>query len=67
MPYFITDQCELCGVCEAGCEVNAIFETEEKMVIDQEVCIECGTCFMNCPFDAIIEVSEEELEDLINS
>jgi len=67
MPYFITDDCELCGVCEAGCEVDAIYEEPEKMVIDQEVCIECGTCYNNCPFDAIIEVSEEELTELMNA
>lgn len=67
MPYFITDDCVLCGVCEAGCDVNAISETEEKMVIDQEVCIECGICYNNCPFDAIIEVSEEELAELMEA
>jgi ferredoxin len=67
MPYFITDECMLCGACESGCEVSAIYETEEKNVIDQSICIECGTCEMNCPFDAIICVTEEELANLTNS
>jgi uncharacterized Fe-S center protein len=54
MPYVVTDKCELCGVCVAGCPVTAITETETQSVIDTSICIECGTCFDNCPFEAII-------------
>jgi ferredoxin len=54
MPYVVTDECILCGACEAGCESEAITEGQNKMIIDKNVCIECGTCERNCPSGAII-------------
>jgi ferredoxin len=59
MPYVVTDKCEQCGICVAGCPVGAISEGATQSEIDPNVCIECGTCFDNCPFEAIIFVEEE--------
>jgi len=60
MPYKITDLCQLCGVCVAGCPSGAITEGETKCEIDVNVCIECGTCEQKCPSGAIIFVEQEE-------
>jgi NAD-dependent dihydropyrimidine dehydrogenase PreA subunit len=60
MPYLITDECILCGACEAGCPSGAIVEGETKNLILVEICIECGTCEQNCPAGAIIFVEVEE-------
>ena len=60
MGYKITDECILCGLCLAGCPVDAIEEGETKCEIDPELCIECGTCEENCISEAIIYVEEEE-------
>ena len=53
MPYVITDDCNQCGACAAGCESHAITEGREHNVIDITICIECGVCADNCPFQAI--------------
>lgn len=61
MPYFVTDECELCGACVIGCPSDAIEELETKTHINIDLCIECGTCEVNCPSGAIIWVDEDEL------
>lgn len=61
MPYVVTDKCEQCGICVAGCPVGAITEETTKSEIHPDICIECGTCFDNCPFEAIIFVEEEQI------
>jgi len=61
MPYFVTDECELCGACVVGCASDAIVELETKAHINVELCIECGNCEMNCPSGAIIWLDEDEL------
>jgi ferredoxin len=58
MPYVITDECEHCGACEAGCESHAIKEGPDHNIIDTNICVECGVCADNCPFQAIIFVDE---------
>jgi ferredoxin len=64
MPYFVTDECILCGACVAGCPSDAIEEGDTKCHINVELCIECGTCEMNCPSGAIIWVEQDELDSL---
>jgi ferredoxin len=62
MPYFVTDECILCGACVVGCPSDAIQEGESKNYILVDLCIECGTCEMNCPSGAIIFLDPDELE-----
>jgi ferredoxin len=64
MPYFVTDECMLCGACVAGCANDAIEEGETKCRIIVDLCIECGTCEQNCPSGAIIWVEQDELNSL---
>jgi len=59
MPYVVSDECILCGACEAGCPNGAIHEGETKSVIDYSLCVECGTCADNCPLGAISFVEEK--------
>jgi len=56
MPRKITEECIMCGSCEAECPEGAISEGEETYVIDPDLCTDCGTCQEVCPVDAIIEV-----------
>ena len=63
MPYVVSDECILCGACEAGCPNEAIREGETKSVIDYSLCVECGTCADNCPSGAISFV-EDKTQDI---
>jgi uncharacterized Fe-S center protein len=67
MPYVVTEECILCGACEAGCESFAITEGDTQAHIDVDICIECGTCEMNCPSEAIVYMSESEYEAFLAS
>ena len=62
MPYIITDECILCGVCVAVCPTESIREGDTKSYIDVSQCIGCGTCAENCVSEAIIFVEEEITE-----
>ena len=64
MPYVVTDQCDLCGVCVIGCPSDAIEERETQSYIHIDLCIECGTCEQNCPSGAIIWVDLDEAGSL---
>ena len=62
MPYYVTDECILCGACVVGCPSDAIEEGDTKCHISIELCIECGTCERNCPSGAIVFLDLDELE-----
>jgi len=53
MPYIITNECQQCGTCVAGCESQAVQEGPDKNSIIITICVECGICIENCPFQAI--------------
>jgi len=41
--------------CREVCPVSAIYENDEKLVIDAELCIDCGACVQACPVSAIYQ------------
>ena len=51
--YVISDECTMCGSCEASCPTDAIKAGDPKYVIDPETCVDCGVCADECPVDAI--------------
>ncbi|NMB07265.1 MAG: 4Fe-4S binding protein [Tissierellia bacterium] len=53
MAYKISDECIMCGSCEAECPVEAISAGDDKYVIDPDLCIDCGSCSEVCAVDAI--------------
>ena len=72
MAYMITEDCILCGVCEAECPNEAISEGDVLYVIDPDRCTECvgfydeSQCAAVCPVEACVpdpdhEETQEEL------
>ncbi len=53
MAYVISDECIMCGACEAECPTDSISEGDSKYEIDAETCIDCGVCASVCPVEAI--------------
>ncbi|MCX8059116.1 MAG: 4Fe-4S binding protein [Spirochaetes bacterium] len=53
MAYKINDNCINCGACEPECPVNAIYEKDDRRVIDPSKCTSCGSCATVCPAEAI--------------
>ncbi len=53
MAHVISDECVMCGACEATCPVSAISAGDTKYVVDADVCIDCGACEEGCPTGAI--------------
>ena len=59
MAYKITEDCIICGACEAECPNQAIKEGESVYVIDPNKCTECvgsfssSKCAEVCPVEAI--------------
>ncbi|MEG1581688.1 MAG: 4Fe-4S binding protein [Clostridia bacterium] len=41
--------CTHCGVCIRNCPVNAIYEENGKILVDETKCIRCDTCVKVCP------------------
>ena len=54
MAHKITDECIMCGACEAECPEEAISEGEDIYVIDPELCTDCASCAEVCPVDACV-------------
>lgn len=52
MAYKISDECIMCGACEAECPVGAISEGDDKFVINADECLDCGACEGVCPVGA---------------
>jgi ferredoxin len=57
----VTDECIACGACEPECPVEAISESGDIYVIDQDVCVECegyydsSQCVEVCPVECIVQ------------
>jgi NAD-dependent dihydropyrimidine dehydrogenase PreA subunit len=59
----INEDCNACGVCIPYCPVGAIHDTDARVRIDQDECVECGTCLRSadCPMTAIYQTPESDL------
>jgi len=55
MAHKITEDCIMCGACEAECSESAISEGEDTYAIDAALCTDCGSCAEVCPVDACVE------------
>ena len=55
MAYQISDDCVMCGSCQANCPAEAISEGDGKYVIDEDACLDCGSCAAVCPVGAPAE------------
>jgi ferredoxin len=57
----VTDECIASGACEPECPVEAISESGDIYVIDQDVCVECegyydsSQCVEVCPVECIVQ------------
>lgn len=45
--------CNHCGECSKFCQFNALFTSEERIMVFPELCHSCGGCAMVCPTKAI--------------
>lgn len=47
-------------ICEKSCPINAILKdpTDNKIYINNEICIDCGKCIDNCPEGHILDKKE---------
>ncbi len=59
MPYFITEDCVICGTCWEICPNSSIVEHEWYYKIS-DLCAECGSCAKVCPNGAISKIKVEE-------
>lgn len=47
------ERCDVCGVCETRCPMDAYTRADEKPQVQQHRCIGCGLCVTTCPQEAI--------------
>ncbi|PLX76922.1 MAG: ferredoxin [Desulfuromonas sp.] len=52
--HYISEDCTNCAACADSCPVEAISESGDYHVIDQEVCTDCEACIDTCPVGAIL-------------
>jgi ferredoxin len=54
----ITEECIVCGVCQAECPEQAITEGADRYTINPEKCSDCGSCAEICPVGACVPEPE---------
>jgi NAD-dependent dihydropyrimidine dehydrogenase PreA subunit len=52
--YRVTEECILCGACQAECPEDAIAEGGDRFVINPGACSDCGSCAEVCPVGACV-------------
>lgn len=52
-PFYATNDCNGCGLCERGCPTKAIVLKQEKPVWVRKNCAQCMACINRCPKQAI--------------
>jgi ferredoxin len=55
----ITEECIDCGECMDICSFKAIYQHNDRFIIDHAKCDVCGDCYTICPNDAI-EIAIED-------
>ena len=58
MSHRITEECIVCGACQAECPEQAITEGEDRYTINPEKCSDCGSCAEVCPVGACVPEPE---------
>ncbi len=53
MAYVITDKCKNDTSCLNVCPADCIFQGNNTLVIDPDMCIDCDECAKECPHHAI--------------
>jgi ferredoxin/predicted transcriptional regulator len=66
------DECTACGTCIDRCQIDAIEEKDDTMVVNPARCIGCGLCVDTCPTEAItlnekegVEAPPEDLDEVL--
>lgn len=55
IPVIDESKCTYCGECAKFCKFNALFVTNQRMMLFPELCSSCGGCVIVCPENAIKE------------
>lgn len=58
--YTVTDDCNLCMECMTSFTCPAIFMKEDKVAINENMCVGCGVCSKICPEKAI-KICQQEI------
>lgn len=53
VPQWIEDKCTLCGKCKSVCQLNAIAQLPNTLLIYPELCHSCYACSELCPEQAL--------------
>lgn len=52
-PFYVTNDCNGCKICERGCPIGAISMVHGKPVWVRKHCVQCMSCINRCPKRAI--------------
>lgn len=55
IPVVDENKCNYCGECAKFCKFNALFVTNQRIMLFPELCSSCGGCVIVCPENAIKE------------
>jgi ferredoxin len=67
MSHRITEECIVCGVCQAECPEEAIRDGGDSYLIDPDRCSDCGACAEVCPVGACVPEQPSGLGGCIDS
>ena len=65
-PKIDMDLCDLCGMCEKVCPVDAISIFKDRVDIDENLCIYCHVCVRICPQKAMVIDDERIIKSAKN-
>lgn len=68
LPQINYTSCTECEKCIEACPIDAISKKENKIVIDQDICLGCGVCARSCPNNSLsLQRRQEEIITPVNS